>query len=218
MGLMVILDAGHGVDTPGKRSPDGRLREGRWARAMAARLAGALAGPGRECPLVVPGDADMPLPERAARVNELAARAERAGLRAVLVSLHCDAAGMGDSWRGAQGWSVYVAPGAPRPSARLAGLLVEAMRGEGVKVRARGAREPWWEAKFYMLAALGGVERAAGPGVRAGVRGAGGRLGWAGRRRLRRGCACGSGAWTAGRRRCGAASGSCWAGRRRGGW
>ena len=132
MGLMVILDAGHGVDTPGKRSPDGRLREGRWARAMAARLAGALAGPGRECPLVVPGDADMPLPERAARVNELA--------------------GMGDSWRGAQGWSVYVAPGAPRPSARLAGLLVEAMRGEGVKVRARGAREPWWEAKFYMLA------------------------------------------------------------------
>ena len=41
MGLMVILDAGHGVDTPGKRSPDGRLREGRWARAMAARLAGA---------------------------------------------------------------------------------------------------------------------------------------------------------------------------------
>ena len=152
MGLMVILDAGHGADTPGKRSPDGRLREGRWARAMAARLAGALAGPGRECPLVVPGDADMPLPERAARVNELAARAERAGLRAVLMSLHCDAAGMGDSWRGAQGWSVYVAPGAQRPSARLAGLLVEAMRGEGVKVRARGAREPWWEAKFYMLA------------------------------------------------------------------
>ena len=134
MGLMVILDAGHGADTPGKRSPDGRLREGRWARAMAARLAGALAGPGREIPLVAPGDADVPLPERAARVNELAARAERAGLRAVLVALHCDAAGT------------------PRPSARLAGLLVEAMRGEGVKVRARGAREPWWEAKFYMLA------------------------------------------------------------------
>ena len=49
MGLMVILDAGHGVDTPGKRSPDGRLREGRWARAVHEALHGEEAGRGRRC-------------------------------------------------------------------------------------------------------------------------------------------------------------------------
>ena len=30
-----MIDAGHGIDTPGKRSPDGRFREYKWNREVA---------------------------------------------------------------------------------------------------------------------------------------------------------------------------------------
>ena len=32
--MIILLDSGHGVDTPGKRSPDGVLREYKWCREM----------------------------------------------------------------------------------------------------------------------------------------------------------------------------------------
>ena len=37
--MKVILDNGHGRDTAGKRSPDGRLREYAYTREMARRIA-----------------------------------------------------------------------------------------------------------------------------------------------------------------------------------
>ena len=37
--MKVILDNGHGRDTAGKRSPDGRLREYAYAREMARKIA-----------------------------------------------------------------------------------------------------------------------------------------------------------------------------------
>ena len=36
--LYVILDNGHGVNTPGKRSPDGKLREYAWAREIVKKI------------------------------------------------------------------------------------------------------------------------------------------------------------------------------------
>ena len=36
--MVILLDAGHGVDTLGKRSPDGRLREYKYAREIAAEV------------------------------------------------------------------------------------------------------------------------------------------------------------------------------------
>lgn len=40
--MIVIIDNGHGEDTAGKRSPDGRLREYAYAREIAKRLQCAL--------------------------------------------------------------------------------------------------------------------------------------------------------------------------------
>lgn len=42
MKLVVYVDAGHGPDTPGKRSPDGSLREHQFNHATAVMLMGAL--------------------------------------------------------------------------------------------------------------------------------------------------------------------------------
>ena len=36
--IKVLVDNGHGVETPGKRSPDGRLREYKYAREIAASV------------------------------------------------------------------------------------------------------------------------------------------------------------------------------------
>nr|DAT77575.1 MAG TPA: MurNAc-LAA [Caudoviricetes sp.] len=36
--MLVILDNGHGVNTPGKSSPDGRLREYKYTREIVARI------------------------------------------------------------------------------------------------------------------------------------------------------------------------------------
>lgn len=34
----ILIDNGHGIDTPGKRSPDGVLREYAWNRLIAGRI------------------------------------------------------------------------------------------------------------------------------------------------------------------------------------
>ena len=36
--MKVLIDNGHGSNTPGKRSPDGRLREYAYTREIASRL------------------------------------------------------------------------------------------------------------------------------------------------------------------------------------
>ena len=40
--IKILIDNGHGIDTAGKCSPDGSLREYKWAREIAARVVNAL--------------------------------------------------------------------------------------------------------------------------------------------------------------------------------
>lgn len=67
--MKVILDNGHGRDTAGKRSPDGRLREYAYTREMARRIAQDLKRQGIDVSLLVPEDTDVPLKERVERAN-----------------------------------------------------------------------------------------------------------------------------------------------------
>lgn len=68
--MKVILDNGHGRDTAGKRSPDGRLREYAYTREMARRIAQDLKRQGIDVSLLVPEDTDVPLKERVERATE----------------------------------------------------------------------------------------------------------------------------------------------------
>ena len=90
----IIIDNGHGIETRGKCSPDGRLREWMWTRQIARRLAGELGRRGIVSHLLVPGDGDVALAERVRMVNALCRTEEGC----VLVSLHSNASGMGDAW------------------------------------------------------------------------------------------------------------------------
>ncbi len=121
--MIVLIDNGHGVDTPGKRSPDGRLREYAWARETAQRIAIALQREGIDARLLVPETTDTPLSVRTRRVNEVCARE---GARNVcLVSIHNNAAGADGRWHDARGFAVYVAGNAGQGSRRLAEMLAE---------------------------------------------------------------------------------------------
>ena len=106
--MIVIIDNGHGEDTAGKRSPDGRLREYAYAREIAKRLQCALChelGAGHVF-LLTPETNDISLKERCQRANNLC-KAHGAS-NALLVSIHNNAAGADGKWHEASGWSAHV--------------------------------------------------------------------------------------------------------------
>lgn len=144
--MVVMLDPGHGVETPGKRSPDGRLREWEYNRRVARAVAARLAAAGVESRLTVDGDADMSLRERCRRVNDVCrARGKDSVL---LVSIHCNAAGADGSWHSARGWSVFVAPGASAASRRLASALAVSSEAQGLAVRRPSPGTDFWTASL----------------------------------------------------------------------
>ena len=107
--MKIIIDNGHGCDTKGKRSPDGRFREYAYARIIAGAVVTHLRYRGYDAELLVPEDNDIGLKERVRRVNR---QCNHLGKRNVLlVSIHVNAAGMGDRWYDATGWCCYTSRG-----------------------------------------------------------------------------------------------------------
>ena len=127
--MKILIDNGHGVNTPGKRSVDGKLREGRLARIIARAIVEDMQRRGYDASLLTPEDEDIPLRERVARVNQWC---DKLGKRNVcVVSIHHDAMGDGKKWDDANGWSCRcsIGKGASRVSDRsqmLAQCLFEA--------------------------------------------------------------------------------------------
>ncbi len=145
--MKVILDNGHGRDTAGKRSPDGRLREYAYAREMARKIAQDLKRQGIDVSLLVPEDTDVPLKERVERANRIYAET---GKQAILVSIHVNAAGNGSTWFSARGWSVFVDPAASQDSERLATSLAEAAGNIGLTVRRETGGRNYWVSSLYI--------------------------------------------------------------------
>jgi len=107
--MKILIDNGHGRETAGKRSPDGRLLEWAYNREIARRVVTSLSSLGFDAKLLVPEDEDIPLAERCRRVNLLCSQL---GTRNVaLVSIHVNAAGRGDKWYNADGWCCYTSKG-----------------------------------------------------------------------------------------------------------
>ena len=68
--MKILIDNGHGIDTPGKRSPDGSLREYAYNREIAAVIVAKLKEMGFDAELLVTEIEDISLKERVARVNK----------------------------------------------------------------------------------------------------------------------------------------------------
>lgn len=149
--MIIIIDNGHGADTPGKRSPDGRLREYSWAREIAKKVSFELNSKGYKTTLLVTEEKDISLSERVKRVNKICAKV---GARnAILISIHVNAAGCGE-WRQARGWSAYTTRGITRSDA-LATCLYESAQQilpKEINIRKElSDGDEDWEADFYII-------------------------------------------------------------------
>ncbi len=142
MGMKILIDNGHGSDTPGKRSPDGRLREYAWCRETAQRVSRELSLRGIDAILIVPERNDVALRERVRRANAWCGRLGAGNV--LLVSIHVNAAGNGARWADARGWQAHVSPNASADSKRLALCLIGAAEEAGLKVRKYSHQVPYW--------------------------------------------------------------------------
>lgn len=150
--MKVLIDNGHGVKTPGKRSPDGRLREYRYCRDIAAALCTRLLAAGIDAELIVQEENDVPLTSgkdnRVGRVNKICKLVGASNC--LLVSIHCNAAGSGKQWLEARGWSGFVAQNASANSKRLADCLADAAAAQGLTLRKPLPNQKYWVKSLAM--------------------------------------------------------------------
>lgn len=139
--MIVLIDNGHGINTLGKRSPDGRLLEYKYTREIARRLVAELTARGYNAVLLTPEDYDVSISERVRRVNAYCAK--YGSHNVVLLSIHNNAAGNGD-WYTARGWLSIVDDNSSAASKRLAGLLFNEVAKRGLKTR-----QPVPSQKYY---------------------------------------------------------------------
>ena len=137
----VLIDNGHGVKTAGKRSPDGRLLEGVYAREIARRLGDELEERSVPYALITPELDDTPLSTRVYRANSLHRQNHGS---TILLSLHSDASAR-SGWSDAMGFSVRLSQNASQRSKTLARCLFHAAEQRGIPVRKyNGDVVPWW--------------------------------------------------------------------------
>lgn len=149
--MIILLDNGHGQDTPGKRSPDGFFREYAYTRFLAKQIQEHLIALGLDARLLVPELDDVSLPERCHRVNTLCR--ELGKDQVLLISLHVNAAGNGQEWMNARGWSCYTTKGQTSAD-RLATALYDAAKTWLPDNRLRKDNtdgDPDIESNFYVL-------------------------------------------------------------------
>lgn len=148
--MKILIDNGHGENTPGKQSPDRKLREYAYTREIAERIVQELSKQGYDAERIVKENLDVPLTERAKRVNAFCGKLGTSNV--ILVSVHCNAAGSGE-WMKARGWSAYTSKGKTKSDA-LADCLYESARMmfAGQRIREdRSDGDPDWEENFYIL-------------------------------------------------------------------
>lgn len=149
--MLILIDPGHGIDTHGKRSPDGKFLEYLWNRQISDLLIDRFMIMGIDASLVVTETNDISLSTRVQRVNKVCSKVGASNV--ILLSIHSNAAGDGSKWMSAQGWSCYTSKGETK-SDLIAECLYDAFETEFAEKKIRkdmsdGDRD--WEENFYVL-------------------------------------------------------------------
>ena len=143
---MIILDPGHGFDTPGKRSPewsDGtQLFEWEFNRDIVRRIESKLITKSIPYTILVKEARDVKLNVRAERANAIYEKNKKA----FLISVHGNAGG-------GQGWEVWTSPGQTE-SDKIATLIYNEARVLLIDFKMRHDHsdgDPDKEDNFYIL-------------------------------------------------------------------
>lgn len=99
----VVLDPGHGVETAGKRSPDGKHLEHEFNLDIAKRVKGHLERHGVIAVLTRSGENDVDLEDRVKLANEIKPD--------LVTSFHSNASGNGEEWTDPSGYGIYTSAG-----------------------------------------------------------------------------------------------------------
>lgn len=140
--MIVLIDNGHGANTPGKCSPNKLLREYKYTREVASLLEQQLKEKGITAIRIVTEENDVPLSQRVSRVNTICK--EFGAQNCCLVSIHLDAAGSDGKWHNARGFSVRVAKNASSKSKKLAKFLYEQAESFNLKGNRSVPLEKYW--------------------------------------------------------------------------
>lgn len=159
----VILGTAHLITTPGKRSPDGRLREAVYSREIVERVEKGLRALGFSVFVdYKPLEPDSKMQSNSWNVEqsrELQYRVDYVnGLckqfgtaNCVYVSIHNNAARKGDEWCTARGFSVFAYNNASLNSRRLAGILQKEAEQLGLKGNRWVPELGYWTANYKVL-------------------------------------------------------------------
>ena len=118
----VVLDPGHGVETAGKRSPDGTYLEHEFNLDMARRLKAQLERHGVCVTLTRSDEHDVTLARRVALSNSVQPE--------LFVSLHSNASGAG--WTDPSGYGIYTSAAGEAERNRAAKTILARVREAGV--------------------------------------------------------------------------------------
>lgn len=145
--MLILIDNGHGINTPGKCSPDKSLYEWKYTREIAAEVVKELNKSGYKAIQLVTESNDVSLEQRCKRVNDYC----KTNKDVLLISIHVNAAGSDKKWHNASGWSGWVYTKSSVKSRMLAQLLY----AQAEKYRLQGNRSvpknKYWTANFYIL-------------------------------------------------------------------
>lgn len=145
--MKIILDNGHGKDTPGKRSPkwsdNKQLFEWEFNRDIVKRISAKLQNAGIIPVVLVPEEIDIPLSQRVNRVNKIS---KDNGGNAILISIHGNAGG-------GTGWECFTSVGETK-SDKYATILCDEFKKEFPELKMRfdySDNDPDKESQFYIL-------------------------------------------------------------------
>ena len=151
--LYVLLDNGHGINTAGKRSPDGTILEYQYTRRLTAAIYNKLNNiPGIQPILITTEIQDIPLKQRVQRINKYVRQCGE-GSHCIMISVHLNAAGNGQ-WMNARGFSVWTTKG-QNNSDMLATICynnaVKALNGIATTRKEMSDGDPDYESNFYII-------------------------------------------------------------------
>lgn len=140
--MIILIDNGHGIETICNGSPDGRLKEYKYAREIAAEVVKRLKTMDYNAQLLVTEENDISLGTRCKRVNDICKHFGTSNV--LLVSIHLNAKGNGSAWMDARGWQACVSLNASTKSKQLACYLYDMAQVQGLKMRSPKPGQKWW--------------------------------------------------------------------------
>ena len=147
---LVILDAGHGIDTPGKRSPiwsnNTQLFEWKFNRDIVDSIIGYLQVANISYVKLIEESQDISLKERVDRINTIY-KENKDKYRVYLISVHGNAA---DNAPTANGIEVFTSIGETK-SDTIAEVFYSKLKNLGWKMRPNRSNKGGKEENFYIL-------------------------------------------------------------------